>query len=534
MPENAPLVPMPLLSCDLCRCSYPALQMAPRGKPNFCPGCMSERPRDCLVRIDRGDGFGTAFRWLKAVVVVICLCLIAVTLAWCLPKVAQFQQITGGIVASDVQPQIGTPLDSTVRKPGSAEIANTDKELPWFQTLLPFHSGRSVEDAGKIHLLFVTRPGTDACRGLTSYLFVTREAASSTSAKLETDVGADMATSFQEGLRYVRKQPRDWEHEFSIRLSFEDKFSSKDGGSAGTGFTLAMLAATRKVALDPDVAVTGDLTVDGTVQPVGAVVEKMRGALEGKCKIALVPERNARDITDMALLDGTSPLWEMQIFSIGTIEQAFSLARQDRTGDVQKAIARFDALRARLPATVTPNYLQSPEVQTELKEIVRLAPNHLSAGLLLRAAQYQLPQALSLNRSVDEILSTGYLFVGDVFKGEDKTSSSGNGGIPIFPEREFNEWIKTLHRLTPILDTRSWDLKNACMSYVGCLRAAANYQPMTLSGPTTRRQFSQIVAQEGNFRQQTLNDLSEARARMLLAMRKLDTDGSLASELRKK
>ena len=119
-------------------------------------------------------------------------------------------------------------------------------------------------------------------------------------------------------------------------------------------------------------------------------------------------------LTDLALLDGTPCLWETQIFSISTIDEAFSLARKDRPENIKSAMARFDALRARLPAIVTPNYLQSPIVQAELKEIVRVAPNHLSAAALLRAAENQLPHELSLNRSVDEILSASYLFVSDI------------------------------------------------------------------------------------------------------------------------
>jgi hypothetical protein len=90
-------------------------------------------------------------------------------------------------------------------------------------------------------------------------------------------------------------------------------------------------------------------------------------------------------------------LWETQVFSISTINDALGLARQDRAENLQSAIARFDALRARLPAVVTANYLQSPIVQSELKEVLRAAPNHLSASILLQAAVNQLPHELSLS-----------------------------------------------------------------------------------------------------------------------------------------
>lgn len=393
---------------------------------------------------------------------------------------------------------------------------------------------RSVVDAGHIHLLFVTRPGTDSRMGLSSKVFATRESPKGDNAKLMTEVGANMETSFQEGLRYVRKLPRDWERDFAIRLSFEDKFSSKDGGSAGTGFTIVMLAAIQGIALDPHVAVTGDLTVDGTVQPVGGVVEKLRGAIAGKCKVTLIPERNAREAVNLALIDGTSPLWETQIFSISTIDQALGLARQDRAENTRSAIARFDALRARLPEVVTPNYLHSPIVQTELREVLRLAPAHLSAATLLRAAGSELPKELSLTRSVEEILATSHLFVDSVIHPQEKVYKSSKGkGITVFPEREFGECVKKLQRLTPILDPRSLELKSACLAYAGMLRASWTYAGADVSGFRTRQQWADLARREKSLQQQTMEDLEMARSRLLLALRKLDADGSLVSEMTK-
>jgi hypothetical protein len=427
-----------------------------------------------------------------------------------------------------------TPAPATTQPPPPVAEAK-ETSSPWLQRLFSDRARRTVEDAGNIHLLFVIRPGTDTRMGLASLLFITREAPNDNSAKLTTEVGSQMQTSFDEGLRYVRKQPRNWEREFSIRLSFEDKFTSKDGGSAGTGFTIAMLSAIKGIPLDSTVAVTGDLTVDGTVQPVGAVVDKIRGALEEKCKVILIPERNSRDVTDLAVLDGTPRLWETQIFSISTIDEAFNLARKDRPEKMKNAMARFDALRARLPAVVTPDYLQSPIVQTELKEIVRVAPNHLSAANLLRAAENQLPHELSLNRSLEEIFSASYLFVSDVVGGESTKQHASNGpGLTVFPEREFNVCINTLQRLSPILDHRSQDLRLACMAYASAIHTAATYQPPDMRGNRTFQQWNELAKREKGWVQQAKEEVDDRRSRLLLALHKLDTDGSLISELKKK
>jgi hypothetical protein len=410
----------------------------------------------------------------------------------------------------------------------------------WLDRVFGGASRQSVADVGNIHLLFVTQPGTDACMGMASRLYITREEPNDDGVRLATRVGPDMKISFDEGLRYVRKLPRGWEKDFSVRLSFEDKFTPKDGGSAGTGFTIAMQAAIQNVALDPALAVTGDLTVDGSVQPVGAVVEKLRGAISDKCHLILIPERNAGDAEDLALLDGTAPLWEAQIFSIATIEDAFSLARRDRAEATAAAIARFDALRARLPAKVTPNFLQSPIVQEELKAVLQSAPNHLSAAILLRASQHQLHKSLSLERSVDEIISASYLFVQGVFPHQASAAQSSatesqnkSGGITLFPEREYEGCVNKLYRLSSLLDPRSVELKGACIDYAGALRAIAGYHLAGATGIRDYQQLYEIARREQGYQREYLSNLNDSRSRLILALRKLSTDESLRRDMRK-
>ncbi|MEO8353515.1 MAG: S16 family serine protease, partial [Chthoniobacteraceae bacterium] len=294
-------------------------------------------------------------------------------------------------------------------------------------------------------------------------------------------------------------------------------------------------AAIQDIALDPLVAVTGDLTVDGSVQPVGGVIEKLRAAIAGQCAITLIPKDNARDAADLALLDGTETLWETQIFSISTIDQALAMARQDRTQETGDAIARFAALRARLPAVVTPNYLQSPVVRTELKEVLRAAPNHLSAETLLRAAENTLPPTLSLRRSIEEILATSNFFVGDVINPSKAAPKESQGsGLTVFPEREFAECMSKLQRLTGILDRRAMELKSTCTAYAGALRASLTYQTPDLNALRTRQQWSDVAHREKSFLQQIKADLDDTRSRLLLALHKIDVDGSLKSESTKK
>ena len=535
MSQTSPPITEPSSLCELCWQPLPASHVPMRGRLNFCGTCATERTGECLVRVNGAEKRPRLRRFVpSAIFIAFILGVgwlgvkairsgIASLVPW---ETAALEGGGEGVLSFDGPP---------ARVPRPRLSASGEIEAPWLQRLFGKESRRSVEDAGNLHLLYVTRPGTDSRMGLSSQVFATREAPNETSAKLTTEVGPQMAASFEEGCRYVRKQPREWEREFSIRLSFEDRSTSKDGGSAGTGFTIVMLAAIQKIPLDPEVAVTGDLTIDGTVQPVGAIVEKVRGAIVGKCKVTLIPERNSRDIVDLAMMDGTSPLWETQVFAIRTIAQALDLARRDRRGDIASAIVRFDALRARLPATVTPNYLQSPVVQDELKKVLQSAPNHLSASILLQAAQNRLPHELSLNRSVDEVIVASYFFVSDVIGPKDKTrKSSGEKGITVFPEREYGACMRNLSQLTPILDRRAIDLKSACASYADAVRAAWTYQSPDANAVRTRQQWMEVARREQDFQRQLTENVDQARSRLLLALRKLDTDGSLMSELLKK
>jgi len=513
--------------CPLCQTTFHLSLLVRRGELNLC--------HPCADRMDRAIA-PKGSPWLKAAAIVVVLGSVAGAgfLGWHsyssqqrpIPPPAPAAPAATPAPAAEAPaaPEVSASLGHTL------EATTND----WIQRVFGNVSPKQVVDVGAIHLLFVSKPGTGGYRGLTSRLYVTREAPSD-GAQLVTAVGKEMKISFDEGLRYVRKLPRDWEKDFALRLSFEDKFTPKDGGSAGAGFTLAMLAGIQRFQLDPDLAITGDLTIDGAVQPVGAVVEKLRGAIEGKCKITLVPERNSRDVVDMALLDGTEPLWETQIFSIKTIDDGAGLVRTDRAEAARAAIDRFNQLRARLPAVVTPNYLQSPIVQTELHEVLKLAPNHLSAATLLQAAEHRLPKQLSLNRSVEEILTTSYLFI----QGAIATAGKGDGtaksaGISLFPEREFSQCVKKLSTLTPMLDPRSIELKTACVQYTGALRAGALYTPATTEGIKTPEQLFSVASRERGFQKDIVQEYETGRSRLVLAIHKLQADGDLYTELLKK
>lgn len=69
-----------------------------------------------------------------------------------------------------------------------------------------------------------------------------------------------------------------------------------DGPSAGCATTLAIYSALKNAPLRQDVAVTGEISIQGRVRPVGGIAEKIFGAKQAGVKTVLIPKDNQADI----------------------------------------------------------------------------------------------------------------------------------------------------------------------------------------------------------------------------------------------
>ena len=73
-----------------------------------------------------------------------------------------------------------------------------------------------------------------------------------------------------------------------------------DGPSAGLAIFLALYSAVTKTPIPQDLAITGELSIQGKVRAVGGIVEKLYAARQAGMRSVLVPKENAREI-DVAL-----------------------------------------------------------------------------------------------------------------------------------------------------------------------------------------------------------------------------------------
>ena len=83
--------------------------------------------------------------------------------------------------------------------------------------------------------------------------------------------------------------------DFDININFIGG-GNIDGPSAGTAITTALISAITKVPVRQDAAVTGEISVQGQVKPVGGVFEKAYGASRAAMKTIIIPEENKEDI----------------------------------------------------------------------------------------------------------------------------------------------------------------------------------------------------------------------------------------------
>lgn len=73
----------------------------------------------------------------------------------------------------------------------------------------------------------------------------------------------------------------------------------KDGPSAGSAIYLALSSLIQNKAIDTKLACTGEVTLRGSVLPVGGIKEKVLAAHRAGCTTVILPERNQADLQEV-------------------------------------------------------------------------------------------------------------------------------------------------------------------------------------------------------------------------------------------
>ena len=85
-----------------------------------------------------------------------------------------------------------------------------------------------------------------------------------------------------------------------IHIHVPDGATPKDGPSAGITLTTALASLVSGVPVSPTVAMTGEVSLQGSINPIGGLPEKLMAAQRSGVKQVFIPQDNLEDLKDVA------------------------------------------------------------------------------------------------------------------------------------------------------------------------------------------------------------------------------------------
>src|SRR6201999_800072 len=122
---------------------------------------------------------------------------------------------------------------------------------------------------------------------------------------LTGQLGDVMQESAHAALSYIRSRTQQLGLKSSfntskdIHIHIPEGATPKDGPSAGITIATAVVSALTKISTKSDIAMTGEITLQGRVFAIGGLKEKLLAARQYNCKIVIVPRENENDIKDL-------------------------------------------------------------------------------------------------------------------------------------------------------------------------------------------------------------------------------------------
>ena len=143
-------------------------------------------------------------------------------------------------------------------------------------------------------------------------------------------LGDVMQESIQAALTVVRSRSKslgldsNFHEKSDLHIHVPEGATPKDGPSAGIGMCTALVSVLTSIPVKADVAMTGEITLQGQVLRIGGLKEKLLAAHRGDIKTVVIPADNERDLAEIP--DNIKE--DLKIVSVKWIDEVLETALQ--------------------------------------------------------------------------------------------------------------------------------------------------------------------------------------------------------------
>lgn len=100
---------------------------------------------------------------------------------------------------------------------------------------------------------------------------------------------------------YKLKLNEKWKNniDYGIHIHCPDGSTPKDGPSAGGAITTCIISLLTQTKVANDIAITGEINLNGNISAIGGLEEKIFGAVKAGVKLVLCPNENSKDLDEI-------------------------------------------------------------------------------------------------------------------------------------------------------------------------------------------------------------------------------------------
>ncbi len=181
------------------------------------------------------------------------------------------------------------------------KVKITEKKLYEFLGKIKYQNNNilSKEDSGVVNGLAYTSYGGDILP-IEVVMYPSKD-----NIKITGNFGDVMKESVQIALGHIKSHAKKYKIDLSkledncLHINAIETAVKKEGPSAGTALTTAIISLLTNKKVDSTIAMTGEITLTGKVLPIGGLKEKATGAYQSGIKTIFIPIDNEKDIEDV-------------------------------------------------------------------------------------------------------------------------------------------------------------------------------------------------------------------------------------------